>query len=155
MANAPKLAPGTEMQTRRTARGIEARTRRSKWHRVLQWWGRHHLDRDPDGEWRDNQAIAWGRVTGPAARATRADLRADIRLGKHAQDLRAEAVTMGGKSELRDFYGQGEAMGRGIERRLTAVMAERQRADYEREQREAYERRRRRAKVRAKIKAKA
>lgn len=131
------------MQTRSGPGGLEARTPHSKWHRVLQWWGRHHLDREDNGEWRDERGRAWGRVT-PVRRggSGREQLRQDVRLGKHAQDLRAEAVTYGGREELRDYYGRGEQMGRGTERRITGARAEAHLAAYEREQADAYKRRR-------------
>jgi hypothetical protein len=125
---APKLRPGTGFHLRERPDGIEGRTDRSKWHRVLQWWGGHHLDRDDDGEWRD-EGKGWGAnqraQVGPVRGFTRASRREDLALSAHAQALRAEAHTMGGREETAGYFGTGrEHRGHGTERRVRVTGAD-------------------------------
>lgn len=145
MTGAPKLKPGTPMSARGKDPNIEARTQRSKWHRIRQWWVRHHMTRDAAGEWADT--TGWGNkreraasVHGPAQGVSRATLREDMALGRHAQNLREEADTKGGREERAAYYGTGEHMGRGTERRTNAAEAERQRQAHEAAERQKYDR---------------
>lgn len=153
----PRLAPGTPMQARNAGAGErgEARTltrtepRRpvSSWHTV-RWWRLHHMDRTGGGEWRDDSGWAGQRAAPPVRRRignSRAQLREDVRLAQHAQDLRAEAATMGGREETQRFYGRGEygVSGGGTERRITTSRADADRAAYEAEQADRYSGRRR------------
>lgn len=154
----PRLAPGTPFERKagtdevRTVTRTTPRRPVSKFHHAGRWWLRHHLDRDESGEWRDESG--WGGHRSGPARVrglTREDVRADMRLAQHAQDLRAEAVTLGGREETARFYGRGEFAGRGevggierTERRILVGDAERTRSAYELEQAARYAGRRRR-----------
>lgn len=99
------------------------------------------MDRENDGEWRDESG--WGaaraevRSAGGPTRArgmTRAEQRADMRLAAHAQALRAEASTMGGAEETRAFYGDENVAGADVrERRIRVSRLEADRAAYESE----------------------
>src|SRR4051812_46666568 len=105
---APRLKPGTPMHVRGAGDDAEARTPPSHWHRV-KWWLRHHLDREDDGEWRDDSGWRGHRAGARRARGlSRRELREDMAIAQHAQDLRAEDVSGGNRTELRAFYGQGE-----------------------------------------------
>lgn len=161
---APKLKPGTLMQQRTAGDEKELRTLdrgpgekprpRSMWHRA-RWWLHHHLSREDSGEWEDT--TGWGRQRSTVARRSRRSglsreqLREDVRAGQHAQELRAEAATVGGKEERARFYGTGEfgASGGGEERRITVADAERQREQHELEEAHRWAGRRRRQPVRA------
>ncbi len=72
----------------------------------------------------------------------REQLRADTRLGKHAQDLRAENYGMGYKTETAAFYGSDKvAQSDESETRLTAAQADREAtraAEADREEAAAY-----------------
>lgn len=152
--SAPKLRPGTPMEVRPGENGQEARTPASRWHRAKQWWLRHHLTREDNGEWRDESG--WGgrrtRVERRGRRTglSREELREDVRLAQHAQQLREEAVTKGGKEERARFYGTGEFAGAGAgaeESKITVAKAERARAAYEAEQAAEYAASRRRTRA--------
>lgn len=129
---APRLAPGTPMHTRAAADGLDARTNRSKWHSVVRWWapGRHHMTREDDGTWKDNSGWGAHRVADVTelrrvGRYTREQRREELRLAQHAQNLREEAYTHGGKTERAEFYGSGrEHLGRGLERRTRVSAAD-------------------------------
>lgn len=118
------------MHTRAASDGLDARTNRSKWHSVLRWWapGRHHMTREDDGTWKDSSG--WGSERGTmtgyrAHRQTRAARRDELRLAQHAQDLREEAYTHGGREERAQFYGTGrEHLGAGLERRHRSSAAD-------------------------------
>lgn len=112
------------------------------------------MTREDDGEWADESG--WGgrrhRVerTGRRSGVSREQLREDMRAGQHAQDLRAEAATVGGREERARWYGTGEFAGAGRnvgggERRTTVSDAERQREAHELEEAEKWSGRRRRS----------
>jgi hypothetical protein len=127
---APRLKPGTGFHLRGSGEGIEGRTEVSRWHRVIAWWGRHHLDREDNGEWRDESGWHGGGGTvGPAGGHSRADRRDDLRLARHAQSLREEEYTKGGRVERQMFYGGGEHMGAGVERQVRTTAADEHRRD--------------------------
>jgi hypothetical protein len=150
---APKLKPGTPMNVRGSAPNIEAKTPRSHWHRVIQWWGKHWLTRRADGEWADGSG--WGgkrtRATHKPAKAgqAREARRDDMRAARHAQTLREESLAYGGKEEIAAFYGTGrEHRGHGTERKIkvTAADVDQDEADALEADRRAAARRRARAK---------
>jgi hypothetical protein len=128
------------MEVRGAEPNVEAHTPPSKWHRVRQWWARHWLNRTNSGQWAE-KSDGWGRTRGKAKTGglTRAQLRDEIRLGQHAQQLREEATTLGGREERAAFYGHGEHMGRGEERKLQIARYERELAAHEAAERARYE----------------
>lgn len=109
------------MQVRGAKPNEQAKTPPSKWHTVRRWWAHHWLERDAGGEWKSK----WGRSSAPRRRrakgSARERRREDARIARHAQDVRAEATTKGGKEEAARYYGTGEHAGRGagrVEKRI-------------------------------------
>ena len=147
-------------------------SRRGIWHSLRWWAGHHHArskcgeyaphdgaachrDERGTGETRlhrqlaaeaarDEQRRKAKHATSKAARGngSRAQLRDDVRLSQHAQELRAESYGLGYKKETAGFYGSDKvAQAEQSERRQRQADADREaraRAEYEREERARY-----------------